>query len=134
MSVFVSHYFITVEMCACVEQGIALSEYLPHTLVRGQVYAFRLNVGMTCLGGQFSYVQPETINLKSNQRFQFGSLHAQRHISMYVLMLQLPGSIGFPIPSASISRNKCLNNEAHVVIFAQNSVENAAVLPGFVNS
>ena len=129
MSVSVSHYFITVELCACLEQGTGPSEYVEETLIRGQVYAFRLNVGPTCLGGQSSYIQPDFINLKSNQRYQFGSLHCQRHISMYVLMLQLPGSTGFPTPSSSMSHTQCLNNEAPVVILAQNSVENAPVVP-----
>ena len=69
MSVSVSHYFITVELCARPEQGSGPSEYVEQTLIRGQVYAFRLNVGMTCLGVMYSYVQPESINLKSNQRF-----------------------------------------------------------------
>ena len=90
---------------------------LEQTLIRGQVYAFRLNVGMTCLGVMFSYVQPECINLKSNHWFQFGYLHAQRHISMYLLMFQLPGSMRFPIPVSSMHVHHSLNNEAPVVIF-----------------
>jgi hypothetical protein len=43
-------------------------------LIWGQVYAFRLNVGMPCLGFMFSYIQPDSINLISNHWFQFGSL------------------------------------------------------------
>ena len=46
-------------------------------------------------------------------------------------MFRLPGSIGFATPVSSMHRLQCLINEAHVVIFAQNSVENAAVVPLF---
>ena len=84
---------------------------------------------MTCLGVMFSYVQPEAINLKSSHWFQFGSLHAQRHISMYVLMFKSPGSIRFSTHVSSMSSVQCLDNEALVVRLAQNSVENAAIVP-----
>jgi hypothetical protein len=46
-------------------------------LIWGQLYGFRLNVGMPCLGFMFSYIQPDSINLTSNHWFQFGSRHAQ---------------------------------------------------------
>ena len=38
-------------------------------LIGGQVYTFRLNVGMPCLGFMLSYIQPESINFTSNHRF-----------------------------------------------------------------
>jgi hypothetical protein len=47
-------------------------------LIWCQVYGFWLNVGMPRLGFMFSYIQPGSINLKSNHWFQFGSWHAQR--------------------------------------------------------
>ena len=40
------------------------SPYDINTLSRFQVYGFRLNVGMPCLGLMFSYIQPDSLNLK----------------------------------------------------------------------
>ena len=46
-------------------------------IISFQVDCFRLNVGKPCLGFTFSYIQPDSINLKSNHWFQCGSQHAQ---------------------------------------------------------
>jgi hypothetical protein len=43
-----------------------------------------LNVGKLSLASMFIYIQPESINLKSNRCIQYVSPHAQRYIYMYV--------------------------------------------------
>lgn len=50
------------------------------------------------------------------------NVHMTNH-PVYVLMIQLPGSIGFPTPLSSMSRTECLNNEAPVAIFLLNYVD-----------
>ena len=64
-----------------------------------QVDVFRLNIGMSCLGFMLSYIQPNSINLKSNHWFQVDYRHGKWFgIHMWVVTLDMASDfLGFDV-------------------------------------
>ena len=91
------------------------SPYDINTLSRFQVYGFRLNVGMPCFGLMLRYIQPDSLNLKSNHSFSNHMLllHLLPNDSLWECTLFAEGGTTPPPPKKISFYESCTLSHVH---------------------